>query len=325
MILHVFALGFVFLLLISILGNGCVIYIFLKRKEMRSTSNMFIVNLAISDLIMMLTHGLPVGINIFYQRYWMWGVLNCKLFAMLGGVCGTVSIFTMIMIGYDRYNVIVKGLSAKKITKMKAFLMISTVWIYAILSTSGPFLGWGAYSLEGFLITCSYDYIKEDWNAKSFVLYTLITHFFLPLIGVVFYYSQIAKAVISHERAMKEQAKKMNVESLRQKSDSSENMEVKIAKVSITNVLLWIATWSPYAIVVMIGLSGSYDTLTPIFAGLPSLLLKTNSSLNPVVFAVAHPKYREAIAKEFPCLGIGKVPPPARAGDPGTVVTATST
>ena len=81
----------------------------------------------------------------------------------------------------------------------------------------------------------------------------------------------------------------------------------------------------------MIGLSGSYDTLTPIFAGLPSLLrkifflnyetinlrikyfsfqffflVKTNSSLNPVVFAVAHPKYREAIAKEFPCLGIGK-------------------
>ena len=31
---------------------------------------------------------------------------------------------------------------------------------------------------------------------------------------------------------MKEQAKKMNVESLRQKSDSSENMEVKIAKVT---------------------------------------------------------------------------------------------
>ena len=45
--------------------------------------------------------------------------LDCKLFAMLGGVCGTVSIFTMIMIGYDRYNVIVRGLSAKKITKMK--------------------------------------------------------------------------------------------------------------------------------------------------------------------------------------------------------------
>ena len=45
--------------------------------------------------------------------------LDCKLFAMLGGICGTVSIFTMIMIGYDRYNVIVKGLSAKKITKMK--------------------------------------------------------------------------------------------------------------------------------------------------------------------------------------------------------------
>ena len=33
---------------------------------------------------------------------------------------------------------------------------------------------------------------------------------------------------------------------------------------------------------------------------------KTSSCLNPIVFAVSHPKFREAIAKEIPCLGIGK-------------------
>ncbi len=33
---------------------------------------------------------------------------------------------------------------------------------------------------------------------------------------------------------------------------------------------------------------------------------KTASALNPLVYAVSHPKYREAIAKEIPCLRIGK-------------------
>ena len=33
---------------------------------------------------------------------------------------------------------------------------------------------------------------------------------------------------------------------------------------------------------------------------------KTSSCLNPIVFAISHPKFREAIAKEIPCLGIGK-------------------
>jgi len=69
-----------------------------------------------------------------------------------------------------------------------------------------------------------------------------------------------------------------------------------------------IGTWSPYAVVVMIGLTGNYSTLTPLVAGMPSLLIKTTSSFNPLVFAVAHPAYREALATEIPCLGIGKKP-----------------
>ena len=51
---------------------------------------------------------------------------------MLGGVCGTVSIFSMIMIGYDRYNVIVKGLSAKKISKMKVFILEDVFNVHAM-------------------------------------------------------------------------------------------------------------------------------------------------------------------------------------------------
>jgi len=41
--------------------------------------------------------------------------------------------------------------------------MILSVWVYSILSTLGPFIGWGSYALEGFLVTCSYDYLKEVW------------------------------------------------------------------------------------------------------------------------------------------------------------------
>ena len=37
-------------------------------------------------------------------------------------------------------------------------LMISTCYIYALAATIGPLLGWGGYKLEGFLITCTYDF-----------------------------------------------------------------------------------------------------------------------------------------------------------------------
>ena len=47
--------------------------------------------------------------------------------------------------------------------------------------------------------------------------------------------------------------------------------------------------------------------LTPVLVGLPSLLIKTTSSLNPLCFAFAHPVYREELAKYVPCLGIGNM------------------
>jgi len=310
----------VVLLFMSILGNGCVIYIFVKTSSLRTSSNVFIINLALSDLIMMVTHGLPVGINIFIHRYWMWGVLNCKIFAMLGGITGTVSIMSMVFIGYDRCKVIVGGITAERISTSKALLMVIGLWIYATLSSIGPFLGWGHYGLEGLLITCSYDYIKKDWINQSYILYTLITHFIIPMIFVIYFYSKITKAVVSHEAELRSQAKKMGVDSIKQ-TNSQESTEMKIAKVALTNVLLWIGTWCPYAIVVLIGLVGSYSTLTPLVAGLPSLLIKTTSSLNPLVFAIAHPAYREALAVEIPCLGIGTKPQPKGAK---TEVTATT-
>ena len=76
------------------------------------------------------------------------------------------------------------------------------------------------------------------------------------MITICIYYTSIVKAVVEHENVLKvrlhffgfwfviinnkAQAKKMNVESLRSGSkEDEENAEVKIAKVAITNVLLW--------------------------------------------------------------------------------------
>ncbi len=44
-------------------------------------------------------------------------------------------------------------------------------------------------------------------------------------------FAQIVKAVVMHEAALKAQAKKMNVESLRSGDQSGESAEIKIAKV----------------------------------------------------------------------------------------------
>ena len=70
-------------------------------------------------------------------------------------------------------------------------------------------------------MTCSYDYLAEDWNHKSYILYAFILNYAVPMSNVIYFYSQIVKAVVTHEAALKAQAKKMNVESLRSNTVSS--------------------------------------------------------------------------------------------------------
>ena len=41
------------------------------------------------------------------------------MYALLGGVFGTIYILSMVVIGYDRYNVICKGFNGVKITPGK--------------------------------------------------------------------------------------------------------------------------------------------------------------------------------------------------------------
>jgi r-opsin len=54
---------------------------------------------------------------------------------------------TMVVIGFDRYNVIVKGFSGAKITGGKAAGILFVIWTYSILGCFPPFVGWGGYAL----------------------------------------------------------------------------------------------------------------------------------------------------------------------------------
>lgn len=77
-------------------------------------------------------------------------------------------------------------------------------------------------------------------------------------------HSQIVSHVVNHEKALKEQARKMNVESLRSNADQQKtSVEIRIAKTAITVCFLFVASWTPYAVVALIGAFGNQALLTP--------------------------------------------------------------
>jgi len=128
---------------------------------------------------------------------------------------------------------------------------------------------------------------------------------------------------------MREQAKKMNVTSLRSGDQNNTSAEFKLAKVALMTISLWFMAWTPYMVINFAGIF-QLITIDPLFTIWGSVFAKANAVYNPIVYAIryvfnklqllylqilfiivifffSHPKYRLALDKKFPCLVCGKL------------------
>nr|APY20678.1 long wavelength sensitive opsin 1 [Xanthostigma xanthostigma] len=293
-------LGIVMVILgvISWFGNGVVIYIFSTTKSLRSPSNLLVVNLAFSDFLMMIIMSPPMIINCYFET-WVLGPLMCDIYAMCGSLFGCASIWTMTCIALDRYNVIVKGLSAKPLTIKSALCRILIIWLFGLLWTVLPLFGWNRYVPEGNMTACGTDYLNKKWLSKSYILVYSVFVYYLPLFTIIYSYFFIVKAVAVHEKAMRDQAKKMNVTSLRSAEQDKTSAECKLAKVALVTISLWFMAWTPYLVINYLGIFGGAN-ITPLATIWGSVFAKANAVYNPIVYGISHPKYRIALKEKIP-------------------------
>ncbi|KAF7382411.1 hypothetical protein HZH68_015330 [Vespula germanica] len=304
-------------------GNGVVVYVFLMTPSLRTPSNLLVVNLAFSDFIMMVIMSPPMVINCYYET-WILGTLMCDIYAMVGSLCGCASIWTMTAVALDRYNVIVKGMSGTPLTIKRALLQIVIIWLFGLLWTILPMVGWNRYVPEGNMTACGTDYLSKDWGSKSYILVYSVFVYYLPLFTIIYSYYFIVSAVAAHERAMKEQAKKMNVASLRSGDNQNTSAEAKLAKVALTTISLWFMAWTPYLVINYMGIFNG-SKISPLFTIWGSLFAKANAIYNPIVYGISHPKYRAALKEKLPFLVCGSTEEPAAsAGNAETSSTTTA-
>ena len=79
-------LGLVYFLvgLSSLIGNALVLKIFSKLPALRTPANMLVMNLAVSDFLLMLALFPECVINFFGGGPWQFGELGCQIHAFLG-------------------------------------------------------------------------------------------------------------------------------------------------------------------------------------------------------------------------------------------------
>lgn len=124
-----------FVLILGMTGNLYVILTVWCRKDMCSTTNLFIVNLAFSDLGILLI-SLPAE---FIKDYvgWPFDKLTCQIVAPLNEVFFCVSILTLTVITIERFRAICRPFKPR-LTEREAKIIIVIVWIVSYLSVGFP-------------------------------------------------------------------------------------------------------------------------------------------------------------------------------------------
>lgn len=124
-------------------------------------------------------------------------------------------------------------------TKQQAMIFIILIWFWTIPFTALPsFKIWGRYVAEGYLTTCSFDYLTENEETRVFTATIFVWAYCIPMSLIIYFYTRLFGFVLQHQKLLKEQAKRMNVKSLAANKDfKGKAIELRIAKV-ISN-LIW--------------------------------------------------------------------------------------
>nr|QIW86046.1 opsin L13 [Neogonodactylus oerstedii] len=290
-----------FCAIFSLSGNLTVMYMFFTTKSLQTPANILVVNLALSDFTLMFCMCPPLLVNC-YNGTWVWGPTACQIYGTIGSGTGCTSIFLMCCISHDRYNVIVKGIGGKPLTKNGAILQAFLCWATSAAWTLTPFIGWGRYTPEGNMAACGTDYLSTDFMNVSYLWAYTFWCFFFPLFYIIYCYWFLVAAVREHEKQMREQAKRMGIKSLRGDADAQKKSnDCKLARVAMVTVSLWFIAWTPYCIINIAGLTDR-SIVSPLFSIWGSIFAKANTVYNPIVYAISHPKYKAALYEKMPWL-----------------------
>ncbi|XP_063970124.1 histamine H3 receptor-like [Lytechinus pictus] len=126
--------------LITVIGNIFVVLAYFRDPKIRITvANIYILNMAISDF---LVGAVIMSVNLAWVilDYWPFGEVFCKLWCIIDHTLSMVSIMTMLLISWDRYCLLTKGVKYirnrghKRTTYTVVSLWIGLITVYSILA-----------------------------------------------------------------------------------------------------------------------------------------------------------------------------------------------
>ena len=277
--------------LASVLGNVQVVYVVNKYSEMQTIPNFLIRNLALTDIIMA-TLNMPFWIKSVCLGKWNLSQEWCKVSASVQKTIVLASLLTMGLIAMNRYMKVVKRTLYIKFfpSKRVAWLYFGFVWLVSVLFATPPLYGWGKIDFDSHFLLCSF-----NWREGHFSFVILLAGFFDVIMFAIFYfYWKIYQTV-------KESTDNVNANVAQNGVGAPRfhRTDIDVLKTCFTVVCFFLITWFPISLCAFIIANGGY--IPREVAKVAVYLLFSSSVVNPIIYGIMNPQFKQAFKKVFRC------------------------
>lgn len=234
------------IMLCGVIGNLLVIAIISKHKKMRrSTTNKFICNMAISDLLLSIV-GLPIDLasvitdSVHWRIGGEFGLALCKILPFLTDVSTAVSIQTLMLVAFDRFYAVLFPLKKKIITNRVCSVAIVLTWVIAMVFYSPIFYTakFKNYSGKTHCVMDWGPHLDDSATQKQYIVSIFVLLYGIPLIFIIISYLAIC-IELEQQTSIKDQTSCRSVRQARRRENA------RIVKLFITVVFLFFLSWLP--------------------------------------------------------------------------------
>ncbi|XP_014477332.1 PREDICTED: octopamine receptor 1 [Dinoponera quadriceps] len=268
-----------FLFVAIVLGNVLTIVAIAMTRRLRNVvSNYFVLNLAVSDLLVGVS--LPYHLAFYMDDQLSHEKLICVLrFVLISVACGG-SIMNIMVIAIDRYVAIVHPLSYNAYATTKRMLLIvAGTWICTVGMSSIP-IYWNRFDESS---TCEFETVLP----RDYIVAIQMPLFLLTWVTMFLLYTKIWKEA-------KMCARRMNLSIV---SSFTEKNDRKSVQVVLMILGCFSICWLPYFIVACMR---SFDWMrdsTDIWYKVTFALALANSGMNPLIYAWKNTSFRRAFQR----------------------------
>ena len=178
------------------IGNVFIPIIIYRRKKMQTITNLFVFNLAISDLAIVLIV-IPTA-NIFPYVNSPFGELGCRyvypIFEHFAGVC----VFTHTLLSLARCLIVNSGRNIQNVKKKHVIAIILGIWVVALLTFSLPLMGivghFQMVATSANLLQCHLSWVSVERKLAFMIVLFLLTYV-TPMVVTGVSYTKIHIAV----------------------------------------------------------------------------------------------------------------------------------